>query len=648
MAIEKMEMVSIVGEYKQLNKAIYACVSTGCYQPESTSDIMSNVKGFTSIIDENPYTEQLKRITDIFRMCDITPEIVESSDLLSDVDINNLLNKIDPDIHDIYGQRTRLSEKIQENKRLIEQLEHFIDADINLNELFECKFIKVRFGRLPIESYHKLNQYSNAKNLFFPCSSDETYLWGMYVAPINSAKDADRIFASLFFERLYLPDNAGTPQDAYSEYTAESKDMNNKLKELNDHIDSYFDSNLDECLQLYSQIKCNYESFEVRRFAARYNDIFMLIGWIPESKKESFNNAFSDLKGIQIEYDKPENIKKFVPPTLMKNKKLFRPFQFYTEIYGVPRYTEVDPTMFVAITYTLLYGIMFADLGQGIILSLVGYFMFKKMNMPLGKILIPCGIFSSIFGLMFGSVFGYEELLNPMFHALGFAEKPIEIMKSATSLLLLSVAIGVFLVICAMLINIYSCFKRKEKGVAIFGQNGIAGVVLYSSFITLILTLVTDISINTTVLILLGIVLPIILIFLKEPLSDLVNGHKVHIESIGEYILESFFEVFEVILSYLSNTLSFLRVGAFVLIHAGMMTTFTSLSEIAGGGMPSIIVMIFGNIFVIVLEGLLVGIQVLRLEYYEMFSRFYNGDGHVFEPIKLKIKANSKKTKQYS
>lgn len=648
MAIEKMEMVCIVGKYEQLNSAISACISTDCYQPESTSDIMSKVNGFTTVIDTNPYAEKYKRFNDIFQLCDISPEIVEVSDQLHDSEIDNILGKIDKDLHEIYDQRAVLEDHIQERKRLINQLEHFTDADISIKELFDCRFVKIRFGRLPIESYQKLIQYSNEKKMFFPCSSDETYFWGMYVAPLKDYQDIDRIFSSLFFERLYIPDTIGSAKDAYATYKSELEEMNIKLKELNDRVDKYFEKNANECMQLYSQVKLNYDSFEIRRYAARYNDIFMLIGWIPQSKKDSFNKLFSDIKGIQVNFDRPENIKSFFPPTSIKNKRLFRPFQFFTEVYGVPRYSEVDPTIFVAITYTLLYGIMFADLGQGLVLSIIGYYMFKKLNMPIGKILVPCGIFSALFGTLFGSVFGNEEVLNPMFHALGFAEKPIKIMESATSLLAASIAIGIVLLICAMIINVFSCFKRKEKGNALFGQNGVAGIILYSSLITIALTIVTGTSINTTALVLLGIVLPIILIFLREPLGDIIDGHKIGIESIGDYVIENFFELFEVFLSFLSNTLSFLRVGAFVLIHAGMMTTFNSLAEIAGGGIPGIIIMLFGNVFVIILEGLLVGIQVLRLEYYEMFSRFYNGDGHIFEPLIFKTKSTTKKIKKYS
>lgn len=131
------------------------------------------------------------------------------------------------------------------------------------------------------------------------------------------------------------------------------------------------------------------------------------------------------------------------------------------------------------------------------------------------------------------------------------------------------------------------------------------------------------------------IVIPFLLIFFAEPLSRLVNGEQDwQPESWGGYIVENLFESIEVILSYVTNTMSFLRVGAFVLVHAGMMMVVFVLADTVGGvGYWPIVVL--GNILVMVLEALLVAIQVLRLEYYEMFSRFYSGEGRPYEPVRL-------------
>ena len=130
------------------------------------------------------------------------------------------------------------------------------------------------------------------------------------------------------------------------------------------------------------------------------------------------------------------------------------------------------------------------------------------------------------------------------------------------------------------------------------------------------------------------IILPLFFIFLKEPLiRKFEEDEKMFPNGFGAFFVEGFFELFEVVLSFITNTMSFLRVGGFVLSHAGMMLVVYTLAEMVGG-VGEIIVIIFGNVFVMCLEGLIVGIQVLRLEFYEMFSRYYEGNGVPFKSIK--------------
>ena len=128
------------------------------------------------------------------------------------------------------------------------------------------------------------------------------------------------------------------------------------------------------------------------------------------------------------------------------------------------------------------------------------------------------------------------------------------------------------------------------------------------------------------------IVLPLAAILFKEPLGKIVRHMAARpAEGMGAYLTEGAFELFEVVLSFFSNTMSFLRVGGFVLSHAGMMAVVFTLSEMVSGA-ASPIVIVAGNLFVIGMEGLIVGIQVLRLEFYELFSRYFDGDGKPFVP----------------
>lgn len=132
---------------------------------------------------------------------------------------------------------------------------------------------------------------------------------------------------------------------------------------------------------------------------------------------------------------------------------------------------------------------------------------------------------------------------------------------------------------------------------------------------------------------------PLILIMLKEPLTRMIKKRKPAIEGgKGMFFVQSFFELFEIMLSYMSNTLSFVRMGAFAVSHAAMMEVVLMLAGAENGGSPNWLIIILGNLFVCGMEGLIVGIQVLRLEYYEMFSRFYKGNGREFKPFLKKSK----------
>ena len=127
--------------------------------------------------------------------------------------------------------------------------------------------------------------------------------------------------------------------------------------------------------------------------------------------------------------------------------------------------------------------------------------------------------------------------------------------------------------------------------------------------------------------------IPVILFLLKEPLGQLVEGKKPKAEGgVGMFLVQGFFELFETMLSLFSNTISFVRIGAFAVSHAAMMEVVLMLSG-ASAGSTNWIIFVIGNIIVCGLEGLVVGIQVLRLEYYEMFSRFYKGTGREFKPF---------------
>jgi len=645
MSLSDMKLVNIVGKMDDLDDVVSALGATGVFQPDDAGEFFSDKENLIPINSANDVSPMLDSLKEIMAESGLRPKIVSSERFdHSDPDtVRERVGVLNQELGELIRQRDEAEAKIKYCRDKIEKTRHFIGLGIDIKKIKDCEYIVTRFGKLPNDSYKKLENYSeNPYVEFFPCTHDGRYYWGVYAAPLEEAQMVDRIFSRLYFERIIIDEMKGTPKEFAAALEGEIIDLQKQQKDADEKIEAYVKENRDELLELFSAL-CKHHAYQaIKNHACKYHSSFVLIGWIPAEYEGRIQTVLNNINSIEVIFTKASDEPQHSPPVKLKNKFFFRPFEYYTEMYGLPNYHEIDPSWFIALTYTVLFGIMFADVGHGIMLLIAAIYMLKVKKMPLGALLIPCSISSTIFGFVFGSVFGFEELLNPIYKALfGLQEKPIDALEGGTTMILIysAVGIGVVLLLIAMILNIISCFKRADIGGALFGVNGLAGFVFYGSLIAgLVCDLVLHIPVMNTAYVLLLIVLPVVLIFLREPLTKLIRGEKdVFGESIGSFIVDNLFEMFEVAISYVSNTMSFLRVGAFILVHAGMMKVVFVLAEMSGP-VGYVIILIIGNIIVMALEALLVGIQVLRLEYYEMFSRFYNGDGRRYQPVSVQDK----------
>lgn len=643
MAVTKVKIASIIGVMSALDEVVKVCGETGYFHPDDALSFYSKTEKFLPIAEANPYEEPLKKIKEISELAGVELNFTDVHEFEVNVrDINDYVGYLTEKLGGLLDKKKEVLLKIEAYKKSLEHIKHFTGLNLNLGEIFACKYIRVRFGRLPKDSYMKLSAYKDSPYmLFFPCTMDEEYCWGVYFTPVEERHEIDRKFAGLYFERLRIDENEGTPETAIKSLEESIKRANEELSKIEGKISSYWNTQKEQCMRFYTKLVELNTYFGIKKYASKYNDNFILVGWIPKEEEEAFIDRLSRIYGIEYSVDRAEDEYKHSPPVRLKNRWFAKPFEMFVGMYGLPSYNEIDPTLLVSIIYTVLYGVMFGDLGQGIILAIVGAIMWNKKKMILGKILERCGISGAIFGFLYGSVFGFEDALNPVHQRLfGVETKLFEVMeaKSITMILISAIAIGVFLITLAMLINVYSAFRRQDYEAAIFSQNGIAGIAFYASIIFGVLMMVMGKNVFTLPYVLGFVVLPLILIFFREPLGKLIKGEQNWMpEKIGEYIIQNFFELFEILLTYVTNTVSFLRVGAYILIHSGMMIVGFAIAKVIPGGIISYtIVVTLWNILIICLEGLLVAIQVLRLNYYEIFSRFFEGQGREFEPVLVK------------
>lgn len=645
MSIEKMTLVHLDGERESLDYVLMKCLASGIFHPEPAASLKEYSRAKPALEEANPYRELLGQIRKVADLAGIQLNYTEADTLLMrETVMNEYLSSEQKRLLELSQEKNKLDASIEEHRDALVHLKHMLDLRVDFDELFSCRYLKIRFGRMPAESVPKLSFYEDKPFLFLRFDEDDTYLWCAYLTSSQYEEEIDEIFLSLYFERMRVPDYAhGTPQRSREMIEGLIAQEQAQRQELIRGMQQIIRQEEGELSPMYSKIRFRYDAYELRRYAVVTSNRFHLVGFIPKRQEKEFGALFEPLEQVEITYSPPERDKRLTPPAKLRNNWLVRPFEMFVTMYGLPSYYDIDPTTFVAFTYTLIFGMMFGDVGQGLVISLLGFVLYRWKKMELGRVMERLGVSSAVFGCVYGSVFGFEHLLDPVYQALfGLSEKPIDVMAPDTTnlILIVAVALGMFIIIASIIFNIVLGLKRHDLGRALFSNNGLAGLVFYGSVIVLAAgMLLLNVNVLNPVFLILFIVLPLLVMFLKEPLTRLVQRKKkVFEEGVGNFFLEGFFEFFEVLLSFVTNTMSFLRVGGFILSHAGMMAVvFTLSSMIGGAGSP--VVLIIGNLFVMAMEGLIVGIQVLRLEFYEMFSRFFDGDGKAYVPSRVETQA---------
>lgn len=639
MAIEKLKLFRINSNLPNLDKVLERFVDLSCVHPNLASEFVDRVHGLTSFASLNPYNVVYNELMDIEKEYNYDIPIVDIDEIENSFDsTNEYICSLHEKLTSLTEGRTKTEDVLKVYKDALIQIENIENLDISLDDLFSCVYISTRVGRLPLDSVEKLKFYRSKPFIFKTFHEEKDYCWCMYMVTNKYEREIDNIFSSLFFDRIHIPDFVhGTPESAQSSLSIEIQVAQKSLDEIQSEIDKTLADNIDELSIIKSKLLRLNKIYEAKKYVVGLGDEFTISGFVPRRDIKKLKSKYEDFNDVEIEIMPAHSDRRVEIPTKLHNTWFTKPFTTFIKMYGLPSYSSIDPTPILAISFSLLFGMMFGDLGQGLLLSLFGFYLYKKKNSVLGEIAIRIGLASAFFGFLYGSFFGNEEILTPIFTEwIGLDGKIIDIMDPdfTMTLLIITVGLGSVLILTSMFINMYIAIKKKAYAELLFSENGLAGVVFYVFLLsTLTLQVAKSISIVNIFTIVSFIILPLLLIVLKEPLNRLIKGNKMFPRKISEFVIEGFFELFEVVLSYVTNTLSFLRVGGFILAHAGMMLVVFTLMEMSSNSVVQIIIFIVGNLFVMGLEGLIVGIQVLRLEFYEMFSRYFEGDGIPFKTL---------------
>ena len=644
--IEKMKFLSITGPKADIDRMTETYLSKYEIHLENALSELTEVANLSPFLEINPYKEALSTIDSFYEQLEdpsqISPELMDIEKAIKTV------RAVQDGFRRLEEEKSRLQSEHAEILDPLKIIRPFKNLNFDVSEILNFKYIHYRFGRIEKQYLQKFEKYiyDNLDTLFIKCGEDEMYVYGVYFVPEHQAHKVHAVYSSMHFERIFIPNEYhGTAAEAFEKLDTRHREIHKALDANKEASRKFLQDNSTKIVSAKAALDACSSSFDIRKLAActpgDTNTFYILCGWMTEKDALAFQKDIQNDEKIfcLMEDQKAPATQK--PPTKLRNPKLFKPFEMYVKMYGLPAYNEMDPTWFVAITYSFIFGAMFGDVGQGLVLFLGGLFLYKTKKMDLAGIISCAGVFSVFFGFMYGSFFGFEEVLKAIWLKPMNQMMDVPLVGRLNAVFVIAIGFGMFIILICMVFNIINSIRRGDTEKTWFDSNAVAGLVFYGSIVLTIGLFISGKKLPAAAILVIMFGVPLLLMFLKEPLTNLVEKKsKILPEQKGMFFVQSFFELVEVLLSYLSNTLSFLRIGAFAVSHAAMMEVVLMLAGATNGGSPNWVVVILGNIFVCAMEGLIVGIQVLRLEYYEIFSRFYAGNGREFKPFMKAVHKN--------
>jgi V/A-type H+-transporting ATPase subunit I len=596
----------------------------GVFNPETTRVFAQDLPEFPGEHYRELYHSARSRLDKVLAHCALREEEVAVPPMHQIRE--NELAELNDWLGGVWLECSRCQEglrQVEEEQKRIDQLmktlDNFASLDIDLGLLAKSKrFLDVHVGTVPSVNVARLREAVGLAGYLlapFLHADDQTHV--VIAGPIGHEDDIRPVLQAAGWHAVHVP--------------PELRDQPDKVRqELRARADRVVDQTAAQCRliertqqEFHDKLVAAVQSLALAAPYAELGEalrgrggLSLIGGWIPKTdlpRVRAALHARLDDRFVLSARDPLPSERREVP-SVIRHVAWMRPFAELVKNYGVPRYGEIDPTVLFAVTYVAMFGMMFGDIGHGSVIALSGWLLSRRIR-PFGPFVIAAGLASMAFGWLYGSVFGFEEFVRPLW---------IAPLSDPIRMLTVALYWGIGFILLATVLTIYNRLVEHRYADALLDGKGLAGLLFYVGICYGAYRGVHDgvfgLAEWATMLVPFSVVLG-------------YKWHEYH-GQLGERVLVVLIEGFETILSYLANTLSFLRVAAFSLNHVALaIAVFTLANMMQGTG--HWIAVVLGNVFILVLEGAIVAIQALRLEYYEGFSRFFSGDGREFRPVRL-------------
>ena len=608
------------------------------FHPVDIRSIEDRIKGLSvfQLDKENTEWEALQAKTaEITRKLklDLVPEYNEDIEAFSYAQTDVLLNNLDKDLAPLLTRKEELQEEIKTEESILSHVKEYLPFPLERKNLYS--FLEVATGRIEEKNILVLERsLKDIPHVIYPFKKEnEGSVLALVIGLRRDRVIIEKVLNDVAWENADYPTEAdGLSKAAQKKLILQIEEAKKKIKDVENQIKDLGAAHRGSLSKVNAFITLRKSLLEARKYSYTTEKTVLFSGWVPREDKLKLINDIKSLTDISyVESRSPEEVEipKEEIPVRFQHSPLIKPFELLIAAYGVPRYGSIDPTIFVAISFLIMFGAMFGDLGHGLVLVLASFFLRRhKLNENLkdaGALILYCGISSSVFGILYGSFFGFEFnsfWIKPMEDIMGFFKA--------------SIFLGIAIITLGIFLNVLNAIRDKDYMKALFDKAGLIGGIIYWMGIGLVSKVFiskTNIPAVYSYLIFGGL-----LVLFLYPLIECII--KKRFRSLFDSFMESLVNILEIFMGYLANTVSFIRVAAFALAHAGLFLAIFALSRAAHpqgslGNIISWVIIITGNIIVVLLEGLVVSIQSLRLNYYEFFSKFFMSGKHMYKPLSV-------------
>jgi V/A-type H+-transporting ATPase subunit I len=560
------------------------------------------------------------------------------------------ITSVKAQVESLEALHAKLKERALELTHLKKVLSNMKSMHADLDAVENLKLIHVSFASLPTKNCASFETAVSELPIYLNrCHICEEECFLAVAAPAKHREEIERVLrtyhADIFEMPQDLPKNVGQAQKEAEERLKENQKRQEKLTE---EIKKLGEENRDKLVSWKETAQNILVLLEAEKKILQSGRLATVKGFVPQSRFEELNRtATAKMEGkvLVLKNDVAEH-EAVEPPTRILHSRWIKPFEEITKLYGLPKYSEVDPTPFIAISFPILFGLMFGDLGHGLVLliggSIVGLLI--KGNLGIKNvcwIMAACGAAACVAGLLFGEFFGiaFSEI-NPAWGPLWFS--PFE-GENVFTFLIFSLFVGIVQIMSGIVIELANYVVKRDYVEALL--TAVPQMAFYLGGIYLIVNYQLDFAAWLAGPILVPVI-PFAIMVAGKPIFLMVakpkNYHVDPEHAESETFVGRLFEGGDFFTRLLSNTISYSRILALLMAHWALLLVVYQVSEqviplgVLGLVLAGLIIVV-GNIGVIALEGLIVFIHTLRLHFYEWFSKFYGGTGTEFTPYKQKF-----------